>query len=48
LSGGDDSGPGLEALRKELVNTAKARGTLTYGQLMKIMGISRDSPSSRQ
>ena len=44
MSGGDDSGPGLEPLRKELVNTAKARGTLTYGQLMKIMGISRGQP----
>ncbi len=34
----------LDALRGELVHTAKARGTLTYGQLMRIMGISRGRP----
>jgi len=35
---------GVEALRQELRKTAKSRGTLTYGQLMKIMGISRGRP----
>ena len=40
----DPSSPGLEDLRKELVKAAKARGTLTYGQLMKIMGVSRGPP----
>lgn len=39
-----DAGHGLEDLRKELVKAARARGTLTYGQLMKIMGISRGPP----
>jgi hypothetical protein len=36
--------PPLELLRKHLVKTAKAKGTLTYGELMKIMGISRGPP----
>ena len=36
--------PGLEILRQELLKAARARGTLTYGQLMKIMGISRGRP----
>jgi arsenate reductase len=36
--------PGLEELRRELLNTARSGGTLTYGQLMKIMGISRGRP----
>ena len=36
--------PGLEILRQELLRAARARGTLTYGQLMKIMGISRGRP----
>lgn len=31
----------LEELRRELVRAARARGTLTYGQLMRIMGVSR-------
>jgi arsenate reductase (thioredoxin) len=34
----------IEALRQELVEAAKARGTLTYGQLMKLMGVSRGRP----
>jgi hypothetical protein len=34
----------LEDLRHELLKAARARGTLTYGQLMKIMGISRGRP----
>ena len=33
----------LDVLREELVKAARARGTLTYGQLMKIMGVSRGS-----
>lgn len=36
--------PEIEALRRELMRAAKARGTLTYGELMKIMGISRGGP----
>jgi len=36
--------PSVEVLRTELVRAAKARGTLTYGQLMKIMGVSRGRP----
>lgn len=36
--------PTVEVLRAELVRAAKARGTLTYGQLMKIMGVSRGRP----
>jgi arsenate reductase (thioredoxin) len=35
---------GVEALRQELRKTARSRGTLTYGQLMEIMGISRGRP----
>jgi hypothetical protein len=35
---------GTEALRAELIRAAKARGTLTYGQLMKIMSVSRGRP----
>ncbi len=36
--------PGIEDLRQELVKAARARGTMTYGQLMKILGISRGRP----
>ncbi len=36
--------PPLENLRRELLRTAKARGTLTYGELMRILGISRGRP----
>ncbi|MDG6901139.1 MAG: hypothetical protein JRM80_04180 [Nitrososphaerota archaeon] len=36
--------PGIDALREELLRAARARGTLTYGQLMKILGISRGRP----
>jgi len=36
--------PGIEALREELARAAKARGTLTYGELMKLLGISRGRP----
>ena len=39
-----DAPSGLEDLRRELMRAAKARGTLTYGQLMKIMGVSRGAP----
>ena len=35
---------GLAALRDALVKAAKARGTLTYGELMRIMGVSRGRP----
>lgn len=34
----------LQELRQELIRAASAHGTLTYGQLMKIMGISRGRP----
>lgn len=44
MSPGPEPKSGLEALRKELVRAARARGTLTYGQLMKIMEISRGPP----
>jgi arsenate reductase (thioredoxin) len=36
--------PGIDDLRKELLRTARARGTLTYGELMRILGISRGRP----
>lgn len=42
--GYDNTNHGLEGLRRELVKAAKARSTLTYGELMKIMGISRGPP----
>ena len=35
---------GIENLRQELLRTARARGTLTYGELMRILGISRGRP----
>jgi arsenate reductase (thioredoxin) len=35
---------GLRELRNALVEAARARGTLSYGQLMKIMGVSRGKP----
>ena len=38
------STPGIDVLRQELVKAAKSRGTMTYGQLMKILGISRGRP----
>jgi len=38
------SSSGIESLRQELLRAARARGTLTYGQLMRIMGISRGRP----
>ncbi len=38
------SASGIESVRKELVRAAKARGTLTYGELMKLLGISRGRP----
>lgn len=44
MSGRPVDDPSLEALRKELSQAARARGTLTYGQLMKIMGVSRGRP----
>jgi hypothetical protein len=36
--------PGIERLRTELVKAAKARGKLTYGELMKMLGVSRGRP----
>lgn len=38
------SEPPVEGLRLELLRAARARGTLTYGDLMKIMGVSRGRP----
>ena len=38
------SGSGIEALRLELTRAARARGTLTYGELMKLLGVSRGRP----
>jgi protein-tyrosine-phosphatase len=38
------SGAGIEELRQELVKAARARGTVNYGQLMRILGISRGRP----
>ncbi len=38
------SDPKIETLRQELLRTAKARGTLTYGELMRLMGVSRGRP----
>lgn len=35
---------GIEELRKELVNAARARSTFTYGRLMKLLGVSRGRP----
>jgi arsenate reductase len=35
---------GIEGLRQELLRAARARGTLTYGELMRLMGISRGRP----
>lgn len=35
---------GTQALREALVRAARARGTLTYGELMRILGISRGRP----
>ena len=40
----DTAMPGIDDLRRELVRAARARGTLTYGQLMKMMGVSRGRP----
>jgi hypothetical protein len=34
----------IENLRQELLRAARAHGTLTYGELMKLMGISRGRP----
>jgi len=36
--------PDIENLRQELHRTARARGTLTYGELMRLLGISRGHP----
>ncbi len=38
------SDPKIETLRQELLRTARARGTLTYGELMRLMGVSRGRP----
>ena len=42
--GSQGQDPDIENLRRELLRTAKARGTLTYGELMRILGISRGRP----
>ena len=34
----------MENLRRDLLRAAKARGTLTYGELMRVLGISRGRP----
>jgi hypothetical protein len=34
----------IEKLRQELLKAAKARGTLTYGDLMRLLGVSRGRP----
>jgi hypothetical protein len=34
----------MECLRQQLLSAAKSHGTVTYGQLMSIMGISRGKP----
>jgi hypothetical protein len=36
--------PEMESLREELLRAARARGTLTYGDLMRLLGISRGPP----
>ena len=36
--------PTIETLRQELVKAARSHGTLTYGELMRLMGISRGRP----
>ena len=38
------SAEGIEDLRRELVKAARAHATVNYGQLMKILGISRGRP----
>jgi len=38
------SDTGIESLRQELLRAARTHSTLTYGQLMKLMGISRGRP----
>lgn len=35
---------GIERLREELVRAARAKGTLTYGNLMRLLDISRGRP----
>ncbi len=35
---------GIEELRQALLRAARAHGTLTYGELMKLLGISRGRP----
>jgi hypothetical protein len=36
--------PEIDRLRQELLKAARAHGTFTYGELMKLMGISRGRP----
>ena len=38
------SAPAIEVLRQELLKTARARRTMTYGELMSLKGISRGRP----
>lgn len=47
IEGGQNRMPpasGIEALRGRLLAAARAHGTLTYGELMKLLGISRGRP----
>ena len=44
MSGQQPTPESIEELRNELVKAARARGTLTYGRLMKLLGISRGRP----
>ncbi|MDA4125481.1 MAG: hypothetical protein OK438_08590 [Thaumarchaeota archaeon] len=36
--------PGIEDLRQELLKAARAHVTLSYGEMMKLLGISRGKP----
>lgn len=42
MKGAQDSA--IEGLRQELLRAARARGTLTYGDLMRLLGVSRGRP----
>jgi len=44
LEGKRASAAGIEELRRELIKAARARATVNYGQLMKILEISRGRP----
>jgi hypothetical protein len=44
LGGPSMASPKIETLRQELLKAARAHGTLTYGELMRLMGVSRGRP----